>query len=41
MEGLLDPQKYIGRCAAQVEAFLAEVRPLLKDIRAGGAEIGL
>ena len=41
MEALLDPQKYIGRCAAQVEAFLAEVRPLLKDIRAGGAEIGL
>ena len=41
MEALLDPQKYIGRCAAQVEAFLAEVRPLLKDIRTGGAEIGL
>ena len=41
MEALLDPQKYIGRCAAQVEAFLAGVRPLLKDIRAGGAEIGL
>ncbi len=41
MEALLDPQKYIGRCAAQAEAFLAEVRPLLKDIRAGGAEIGL
>ena len=41
MEALLDPQKYIGRCAAQVEAFLAEVRPLLRDARTGGADIEL
>ena len=41
MEALLDPQKYIGRCPQQVTAFLAGVRPLLKDTRAGGEDIGL
>ncbi len=41
MEALLDPQRYIGRCPAQVEAFLAVVRPLLKDVQAAGEEIGL
>jgi adenylosuccinate lyase len=41
MEALLDPRAYIGRCPAQVDAFLAGVRPLLKDVQAGGEEIGL
>ncbi|MBR3555650.1 MAG: adenylosuccinate lyase [Oscillospiraceae bacterium] len=41
MEALLDPRAYIGRCPAQVDAFLAVVRPLLKDVQAGGEEIGL
>ena len=41
MEALLDPQRYIGRCPEQVEAFLTGVRPLLKDVQAAGEEIGL
>jgi len=41
METLLDPQRYIGRCPEQVEAFLTGVRPLLKDVQAAGEEIGL
>ena len=41
MEALLDPQAFIGRCPEQVEAFLAGVRPLLKDTRADGEDIGI
>ncbi len=41
MEALLDPQRYIGRCPEQVEAFLAGVRPLLRDARTDGADIEL
>ena len=33
MEALLDPKLYTGRCAEQVDRFLAKVRPLLKDAR--------
>ena len=33
MEALLDPQRYIGRCPEQVEAFLAGVRPLLSGAK--------
>ena len=29
MEAVLDPKLYIGRCPEQVDAFLAQVRPLL------------
>ena len=31
MEAVLEPSLYIGRCPAQVDAFLARIRPLLKD----------
>ncbi len=41
LEALLDPKLYIGRCPEQVEAFLAEVRPLLEGVRADGEDIGL
>jgi adenylosuccinate lyase len=38
MEALLDPARYIGRCPEQVDAFLAQVRPLLEGHAAGTAE---
>ena len=41
MEALLDPQRYIGRCPEQVEAFVAKVRPLLNGAAADAAEIEL
>ncbi len=41
MEALLDPQRYIGRCPEQVDAFLAKVRPLLRDAQTDGADIEL
>ena len=31
MEAVLDPKLYTGRCAAQVEAFLEGVAPLLAE----------
>ena len=31
MEAVLEPKRYTGRCAAQVEAFLADITPLLED----------
>ena len=39
MEALLDPRRYVGRCPAQVEAFLEGVRPLLAGAETGGADI--
>ena len=41
MESVLDPRLYIGRCPAQVDAFLAQVRPLLKDASGEKPEINL
>lgn len=41
MKELLKPEKYIGRCPAQVEAFLAEVKPLIQNINRETAEITL
>ena len=41
MEALLDPRAYIGRCPRQVDAFLAEVRPLLTGVHTGGEDIAL
>ena len=41
MAALLAPALYIGRCAGQVEAFVAKVRPLLGDTAKGSAEINL
>ncbi len=36
---LLDPADYIGRCPQQVEAFLARIQPVLKDVSVG--QVGL
>lgn len=35
MEAVLDPKLYIGRCPEQVDAFLAQVRPLLSGAQPG------
>ena len=37
MEAVLDPRLYTGRCAAQVEAFLEGIAPLLAEAEDGGA----
>ena len=41
MEAVLTPSAYIGRCPEQVDAFLAQVRPLLTDASADKPEINL
>lgn len=41
MENLLSPEKYIGRCPEQVEAFLQKIKPLLADMTRDGVEIDL
>ena len=41
MEAVLDPKLYIGRCPAQVDAFLAQVRPLLEGASDEKPEINL
>ena len=41
MEAVLDPKLYIGRCPEQVDAFLAQVRPLLSGASREIPEIGL
>ena len=41
MEAVLNPSAYIGRCPEQVEAFLAEVEPLLSGTIAETADIDL
>ncbi len=41
MEAVLDPKLYIGRCDQQVDAFLAQVEPLLADASAEKPEINL
>ncbi len=38
---LLRPEDYIGRCAAQTEAYLETVRPLLRGVETASAEIGV
>ena len=35
MEAVLDPKLYTGRCAAQVEAFLEGIAPLLAGAESG------
>ncbi len=37
----LQPEKYIGRCPEQVDAFLKSLAPLLADVETGRAEISL
>ena len=41
IEALLDPKLYVGRCPEQVTQFLAEVNPLLADVKRTTAEINL
>ena len=41
MAGLLDPALYIGRCPQQVDALLAQVRPLLAESSREKPEINL
>ena len=41
IEALLDPRLYVGRCPEQVTRFLAEVNPLLADVKRTTAEINL
>ena len=41
MEAVLTPSAYIGRCPEQVDAFLAQVRPLLTDASTDKPEINL
>ena len=41
MEALLDPKRYTGRCTEQVERFLAQIRPLLKDAKKTNDSIDL
>ena len=41
MDAVMDPSLYTGRCAEQVERFLAEVKPQLADISKYDTEINL
>ena len=41
MDAVMDPSLYTGRCAEQVERFLAEVKPLLADVAKSDTEINL
>ncbi|MCI7640272.1 MAG: adenylosuccinate lyase [Clostridiales bacterium] len=41
MDAVMEPSLYTGRCAEQVERFLAEVRPLLADVSRSDTEINL
>ena len=41
MAKILDPARYTGRCAEQVEHFLEELRPILADVPHGKAELAL
>ncbi len=41
MEALLEPDRYIGRCPEQVEAFLSKIKPLLTGAESGSAEISV
>ena len=41
MEAVLTPSAYIGRCPEQVDAFLAQVTPLLSQASAEKPEINL
>ena len=41
MDELLKPEKYVGRCAEQVSAYVASVRPMLEGADGSAAEINL
>ena len=39
MTALLAPEKYVGRCPEQVDAFLSRIKPLLSDVTEQDAQI--
>lgn len=41
LQAALAPERYIGRCPEQVDAYLQKIKPLLEDARPGSAEIAL
>lgn len=41
MESTLSPEKFIGRCPEQVEAYLQKVQPLIAGVSGGDADITL
>ena len=42
LKGIMDPKQYTGRCAGQVEAFVAKVKSMVGDVKDGTvAEINL
>ena len=41
MNALLSPDAFIGRCPEQVDAFLAQVKPLISDVSGAAAQIEL
>ena len=41
MDAVMEPSLYTGRCAEQVERFLAEIHPLLADVSKSDTEINL
>ena len=41
METLLEPSNYIGRCAEQVDRFLAELAPVLSGVSGGAPELSV
>ena len=41
MNDLLNPSLYIGRCAEQVDALTAKIKPLIASVNRETAEIGL
>ena len=41
METVLDPARYVGRSAEQVEAFLKELAPILDPVKPGSPELAL
>ena len=41
MNELLEPSLYIGRCPAQITAFLEKIKPLISEVKAESAEINI
>ena len=41
LDAVMEPKLYIGRCKQQVERFLDECEPLLKDAAAADGQISL
>ena len=41
MQDILIPEKYTGRCAVQVDAFLEKIRPLISEVETSSAEIDI